>query len=92
MRAKPLYWAHDCKGVAMETVRIGSVGLGRLGLRHAENIAHAVQNARLEAICDVNEAALRETGERLGAAKRYTSYEALLADPDIDGRRKARFL
>ncbi|MDR2481224.1 MAG: inositol 2-dehydrogenase [Spirochaetaceae bacterium] len=68
----------------MDIVRIGSVGLGRLGLRHAENIAHAIRNARLDAICDVNAGALRETGERLGVSKRYSSYEALLADKDID--------
>ena len=35
----------------MEKVRIGIVGLGRLGMRHAENLAFRVRGARLEAAC-----------------------------------------
>ncbi|MDR0527837.1 MAG: inositol 2-dehydrogenase [Spirochaetaceae bacterium] len=68
----------------MNKVRIGSVGLGRLGLRHAENIANKIQNAELAALCDINEAALREQSARLGVKNYYTDFNAMIANKDID--------
>lgn len=68
----------------MNKVRIGSAGLGRLGLRHAENLANRVRNAELTALCDVNEAAVREQAARLGVKKCYTDFNAMIADKDID--------
>ncbi|MDR1429262.1 MAG: Gfo/Idh/MocA family oxidoreductase, partial [Spirochaetaceae bacterium] len=68
----------------MNKVNIGSVGLGRLGLRHAENIAGRIQNARLAALCDVDEAKLRETAGRLGVSRCFTSFEEMIASKDID--------
>ncbi|MDR1109032.1 MAG: Gfo/Idh/MocA family oxidoreductase, partial [Spirochaetaceae bacterium] len=50
----------------MNKIRIGSVGLGRLGLRHAENLAGNIQNARLVALCDTDKPKLEETADRLG--------------------------
>jgi myo-inositol 2-dehydrogenase/D-chiro-inositol 1-dehydrogenase len=68
----------------MNKVRIGSVGLGRLGLQHAENIASRVQNAELAALCDVDKSKLEETADRLGVRRRFTSFEELIACKDID--------
>jgi myo-inositol 2-dehydrogenase/D-chiro-inositol 1-dehydrogenase len=68
----------------MNKVRIGSVGLGRLGLAHAENIAGRIQNAELAALCDVDQKKLSETADRLGVAMRYTSFEEMIACKDID--------
>jgi myo-inositol 2-dehydrogenase/D-chiro-inositol 1-dehydrogenase len=68
----------------MNKLRIGSVGLGRLGLRHAENIASRMQNAELSALCDVDKAKLEETANRLGVRQRFTSFEELIACKDID--------
>ena len=65
-------------------VRIGSVGLGRLGLQHALNIASRVQNAELTALCDVDEAKLTETADRLGVPFRFTSFEELIACKNVD--------
>jgi myo-inositol 2-dehydrogenase/D-chiro-inositol 1-dehydrogenase len=67
-----------------QIVRIGSVGLGRLGLQHAENIATRIKGAELAALCDVDAKKLAETADRLGVAKRFGTYEAMVADPDID--------
>ena len=39
----------------MKKVKIGSVGLGRLGYEHACNIANLVPGAELTALCDVDE-------------------------------------
>ena len=36
----------------MDKLRIGSVGLGRLGYEHARNIAFSVPGAQLDALCD----------------------------------------
>ncbi|MGY8719303.1 MAG: Gfo/Idh/MocA family protein, partial [Verrucomicrobiia bacterium] len=41
-------------------------------------------NARIVAICQRNEASLNKIGGEFGIEKRYTSYEELLADPEID--------
>jgi myo-inositol 2-dehydrogenase/D-chiro-inositol 1-dehydrogenase len=65
-------------------VRIGSVGLGRLGLAHAVNIASRIQNAELSALCDVDAAKLHETADRLGAPHRFTAFEELVACKDVD--------
>jgi len=68
----------------MNKVRIGSVGLGRLGLQHAVNIASRVQYAELVALCDVDEAKLNKTADDLGVAHRFASFESLVACKDID--------
>lgn len=38
----------------------------------------------VEAICRRNEQELHATGDRFGIAKRYTTYEQVLSDPEID--------
>ena len=68
----------------MNKVKIGSVGLGRLGLQHAINIANRIQNAELTALCDIDEAKLKETSDRLGIPNRFTSFEELIACKEVD--------
>jgi myo-inositol 2-dehydrogenase/D-chiro-inositol 1-dehydrogenase len=68
----------------MNKVRIGSVGLGRLGLQHAVNIAGRIQHAELTALCDVDDAKLNKTADELGVANRFSSFEDLIACKDID--------
>jgi myo-inositol 2-dehydrogenase/D-chiro-inositol 1-dehydrogenase len=65
-------------------VRIGSVGLGRLGLQHAINIASRIQHAELVALCDVDETKLKETTDKLGIRQQFTSFEDLIALNEID--------
>jgi myo-inositol 2-dehydrogenase/D-chiro-inositol 1-dehydrogenase len=68
----------------LQTVRVGVVGLGRLGKRHAENLAWRVPGAKLVAACSPVEderAWARETWPSLAL---HSDYEALLADADID--------
>ena len=40
--------------------------------------------AEMYAICQRNEESLNEVGDKWGIEKRYTSYEDLLADPEVD--------
>jgi myo-inositol 2-dehydrogenase / D-chiro-inositol 1-dehydrogenase len=68
----------------MNKLKIGSVGLGRLGIRHAENIAVKLQHAELTALCDINESLLSTTADRLNVPRRYTRFEDLIADDDLD--------
>ncbi len=68
----------------MKKVRIGSVGLGRLGLQHAENIANRVRNAELTALCDVDEAKMQATADRLGVVHRFTDFDAMVESEEID--------
>ncbi len=68
----------------MEKVRIGSVGLGRLGLQHAENIATKVMGAELTVLCDLNTALLNETADRLNVKYRCSSFEEMIAIDELD--------
>lgn len=65
-----------------DEVKIALVGLG-FG---AEFIPIYLQHpqAKVVALCQRNEASLNEVGDAFGVAKRYTSYEELLKDPEID--------
>jgi myo-inositol 2-dehydrogenase/D-chiro-inositol 1-dehydrogenase len=68
----------------MNKIRIGSVGLGRLGLRHAENIASRLRYAELAALCDVDKPRLEETANRLGVKHRFTAFEDIVSCGEID--------
>lgn len=68
----------------MEQIRIGVVGLGRLGFKHAKNIAHVVQNARLTAVCSINEEELALARTELGVIKCFTDYSEMIGHPDLD--------
>lgn len=55
-----------------KTLKIGSVGLGRLGYEHAKNIANYVTGAELTAICDTDAARVAQVAEELNVPYTYT--------------------
>jgi myo-inositol 2-dehydrogenase / D-chiro-inositol 1-dehydrogenase len=65
-------------------LRVGVVGLGRLGRRHAQNLAYRVPGATLAAACSPLEADLAWAREALPAARLYGDYADLLADGSVD--------
>lgn len=65
-------------------LNIGIVGLGRLGQRHAVNLAQRVPNANLVAACSPLPAELDWAHTTLGVEHRYADYAALLAHPGLD--------
>ena len=67
-----------------ERVRVGLVGLGRMGRFHAANLAGRVLGARLVRIADAAEGVARETSGRLGGVRWSTGYEDLLEDPEVE--------
>lgn len=65
-------------------LRIGIVGLGRLGQRHAQALAFSTRNCVLTAACSPVEAEQAYAREQLGIQQVYPRYEDLLASPNVD--------
>ena len=63
-------------------VRIAIVGLG-FGAEFIP-IYQAHPDAEMYAICQRNEAKLKKVGDSFGVAKRYTNFDELMRDPNID--------
>ncbi|PMB83587.1 inositol 2-dehydrogenase [Dolosicoccus paucivorans] len=68
----------------MEKVRLGIVGLGRLGKTHARNLVSEVPGCELVAACSVVEEELEFARKNLGVKKTYNSYDDLISDDEID--------
>lgn len=62
----------------MAKIKIGQVGLGRLGKVHAENIVNHVKGAELFAVASVVEQELAYAKEELGVKNCYTSYSEMM--------------
>jgi myo-inositol 2-dehydrogenase/D-chiro-inositol 1-dehydrogenase len=65
-------------------LRVGIAGLGRMGKRHAENLALRVPGAELVAACSPAAEELAWAGRTLGVRHLHASYEALLGDRDVE--------
>ena len=68
----------------LRRIGLGVAGLGRIGLMHAENLAGPVPSAALVRVVDADEARARTAGQQLDVDW-STSYEDLLADPEVHG-------
>lgn len=68
----------------MNEVRLGIVGLGRLGKRHARNLRFRVPGARLVAACSVVAEELEWARTELGVTDTYESYDEMLASDGVD--------
>jgi len=66
------------------TVRYGIVGLGRMGKRHAENLAQRVPGAALVAACSPVAEELAWARDTLRVPALHERYEDLLARKDVD--------
>ena len=69
---------------ALPPVRIGILGCGPIAQAGHFESAVKGRNTTLHAICDVAEDLLQRMAITHGAKKTFTSYEAMLADPDVD--------
>ena len=67
----------------MDKVRIGIVGLGRLGSRHAENLAVRTPGAVLAAVCALEPARVAKAREDWGV-RGYARFEDMLEDRGLD--------
>ncbi|MBN8250898.1 Gfo/Idh/MocA family oxidoreductase [Priestia flexa] len=68
----------------MNKVKVGIVGLGRLGIQHAENLAFRIPNCELKAICGLNTEQLAELSDKWNIPYTYTSYEEMLQNSELD--------
>ena len=68
--------------MSTKKVNVAIVGLG-FGAEFIP-IYQKHPHANLVAVCQRNEAKLNELADAFGIEKRYTSYDELLKDPDID--------
>lgn len=66
------------------SLHAGIVGLGRMGRRHAENLAQRVAGVELVAACSPAEDERAWAASALGVAHLHASYDALLADRDVE--------
>ncbi len=66
----------------MEPIRIGIVGAGAISQRDAREAA-ASGAARVAGVCDINQKAARDMARAL-ATRHFSSYEELLAQPDVE--------
>jgi len=65
-------------------VRVGIVGVGRMGRRHAENLATRVPGAQLVAACSPIGEELEWARDALGVPNVYRDYHELLRQPSVD--------
>ncbi len=65
-------------------LRVGIAGLGRMGRRHAENLARRVPNAELVAACSPVPDDLAWAERELGVSEGYADYAAMLAQAEVD--------
>lgn len=64
-------------------IKVGLVGLGRIADLHYPGYA-GNPDAQVFAVCDVNEPVALQRKAEWGAARHYTDFARLLADPEID--------
>ena len=65
-------------------IRVGLVGLGRMGRFHAANLAGRIPMVELARIVDADEGLVRDASEKLGGVKWSTDYAEVLEDPEIE--------
>ncbi|MCP4180588.1 MAG: inositol 2-dehydrogenase [bacterium] len=68
----------------MKKIKIGSVGLGRLGKQHAENIKFRIPNAELLAVCSVKEEEVNEVQKAWGIEYIYIDFDEMLKNKELD--------
>jgi myo-inositol 2-dehydrogenase / D-chiro-inositol 1-dehydrogenase len=69
---------------ALPSLRIGIAGLGRMGKRHAEQLARRTRGAALAAACSPVADERAWAQQELGVQRLYERYEDLVADAQLD--------
>jgi predicted dehydrogenase len=67
----------------MREYRFGLVGCGRISSKHIDAIK-SIPNAKLAAVCDINEDRAKTVSEKAGLDKYYLSYDEMLQKEEID--------
>jgi myo-inositol 2-dehydrogenase/D-chiro-inositol 1-dehydrogenase len=64
--------------------KLGIIGLGRLGRKHAENIHYHIPNAELTAICSLFDAELDSVAAEMSPKYRTKNYMEIITNDDLD--------
>ena len=70
------------RDIPVDEIRIAVVGVGRMGLTHAENLAHRVPGVRLGAVTTSKEERVLEVRRACGDVPVYPTLGALLSEED----------
>lgn len=68
----------------MKKTKVGIVGLGRLGRKHAENIAFRIPNAELKAVCSIIKEEVEDVQKSWGIESGYTDFYEMLKNRGLD--------
>lgn len=68
----------------MPGLRYGIVGLGWIGMVHAEAIRAAVPEAEIAAVCDTQPERLEQRARELGVARRYRDFRQMIRSGGLD--------
>lgn len=68
----------------MKKLKIGIIGVGRLGYEHASNIANRVPAAELVAICDGNLQRAKEVADELGVVHVYSDPTDMCQNAEVE--------
>ncbi|HET7292963.1 MAG TPA: Gfo/Idh/MocA family oxidoreductase [Vicinamibacteria bacterium] len=68
----------------MKRLKIGLIGLGRLGRVYARDLATRIPEARLVAVADVDTAAAEQVAAEHEVALRFSEAEALVDSPEVE--------
>ena len=69
----------------MEKAKLGIIGLGRMGRKHAENIRYHIQNAELTAICSIVQEELDTVGKEMTPEYATREYMDIIENDQLDG-------
>lgn len=68
----------------MKPIRVGVIGAGGMGERHARNLAHEMAASQVVAIMDVDQARLRQVAAAVGATHTFSDGNELINHPDVE--------
>jgi inositol 2-dehydrogenase len=68
----------------VRSLRIGLIGVGEMGRRHADNLRFAIPGATLAALADVDRDRARRAAGELGLSRWFDNAEELIAESDVD--------
>jgi myo-inositol 2-dehydrogenase/D-chiro-inositol 1-dehydrogenase len=68
----------------MKKLKMGIVGLGRLGRSHALNIANRVHNGELVAVCSIRPEEIEDIKKFCDVPYSYTDYDEMLKNREMD--------
>ena len=67
-----------------EEIKVGVIGTGAMGARHARNLATLVPDVTLSALMDADQARAKALSKACGGVRVFDDGVALIQDPDVD--------